>query len=54
MTWFDRAHDFLLAFHSNYGRISHPFRDTTRYWLKIAWVMWSRPRPFWDNLSRVG
>jgi len=37
MTRFDRApNDFLLAFHSNHGPISHRFRDTIKYWLKIA------------------
>ena len=35
MTRFDRlpVYDFLLAFHSNYGPISHRFRDTMNYWL---------------------
>jgi len=38
MTQFYRAPmiDFLLAFHSNYGPISHCFRDTMRYCLKVA------------------
>ena len=27
---------FLFAFHSNYGSISHQFRDKARYWSKIV------------------
>jgi len=43
-----RLDDFLLAFHSrpNCGSISHRFRDTMRYWLKII-NFWYRP---WSHL----
>ena len=30
------AYDFLWAFHKNYGSILYRFRDTSKYWLKIA------------------
>ena len=33
---FDRSHEFLLAFHSNYGDILYRLRDIATYWYKIA------------------
>jgi len=30
------GYDFLFAFHSNYGPILCHFRDSARYWSKIA------------------
>jgi len=57
------VYDFLLAFHSKYGPISHGFWDTMRYWLKIVnfWYptsIWrtccGRPRRNFTVGSRVG
>ena len=36
MAPFDRAHDFLLMFHSNHGPVSYRFRDRRRFQSKIA------------------
>jgi len=44
MSPFDRAHDFLLTFHSNHGSITHRFRDRRRCQSKIA--IFSHPRVF--------
>ena len=30
------GYGFLFALHSNYGPVWYRFRDTVRYWLKIA------------------
>jgi len=41
---------WFLAFRSTVtGHILHRFRDTTTYWLKIAWITWSKLRPFWGS-----
>ena len=32
MAPFDRSHEFLFVFHSNYGDVLHRLRDIATYW----------------------